>query len=258
MSQNSERLVREARDGATAVITLDQPARRNALSPELKGQLDEALKRAVSDRAVRAVVLTGAGGHFSAGGDLAAMRAEGFAAGRRWMEETQSLVRLLVRSPRPVIAAAEGWCAGGSLGLLLCCDTVVAAEGARFVASFPKVGLVPDFGLMHSLPRRVGEGRARQILLYAEPVEAQEALRIGLVDQLAPEGGALEAALRRGHALEGLAPIPLALTRQALWKGIEEVLDWERDMQAALFQSADHREGRDAFLGKRAPVFSEC
>ena len=132
---------------------------------------------------------------------------------------------------------------------------MVAGAGARFVASFARVGLVPDLGLMHALPRRVGEGRARQMLLYAEPVTAPEALRIGLVDQLAGEGEALAAALVRAEALCALAPLSLAYTRQRLWEGVEATLDWERDTQAALFQTADHAEGRAAFLERRGARF---
>lgn len=247
--------VREEREGAVALLTLDHPGRRNALSPPLKQQLEAALERVLADREVRAVVLTGAGGHFSAGGDLGAMDATDLAAGRARMEAMHRLVRLMVRSPKPLLAAVEGWCAGGSVGLMLCCDTIIAAAGARFVASFPKVGLVPDLGLMHSLPRRLGEGRARQMLLYAEPVAAPEALRIGLVDQMVADGGTVAAALARAARLCELAPLSLSYTRQRLWHGLEDVLDWERDTQAALFLSADHAEGRAAFFGKRDARF---
>ncbi len=249
-------LVLEERRGAVALLTLNQPERRNALSPAMKGELEAALQRATGDASVRALVLTGAGGHFSGGGDLAAMDAAGLASGRARMEATHRLVRLLVRSPKPVVAAAEGWSAGGSIGLMLCCDTIVAAEGARFVASFPKVGLIPDLGLMHALPRRIGEGRARQMLLYAEPMAAAEALRAGLVDQVVADGATLEAAVARAEALSRLAPLSLAYVRQRLWDGLEVTLDWERDTQAAMFLSADHAEGRAAFLEKRAAVFT--
>ncbi len=247
--------VREERRGAVAILTLDDAARRNVLSPPLKVALEAALGRALADPAVRAVVLTGAGGHFSGGGDLDSMRNLDLMVGRTRMEATHRLVRMLAASPRPVVAAVEGWCAGGSLGLMLCCDTVVAGEGARFLASFPKVGLAPDLGLTHSLPRRVGEGRARQMLLYAEPVSAPEALAMGLVDALAPTGGALEAAVLRAERLCEMAPLTLAHTRQRLWRGLEEALGWEADVQPALFLSEDHAEGKTAFFEKRAPRF---
>lgn len=255
MTQQGETLVRREADGDVTVITLDYQARRNALSPALKAQLYGALEAVEADPACRAVVLTGAGGQFCAGGDLDSMRLDGLADGRARMAANHALLRLLARSSKPLVAAVEGWCAGGGIGLALCCDTLVAAEGARFVASFPKVGLVPDFGLLHTLPLRVGMGRARQMMLYAEPVDTARAERIGLVDQVVPDGTALEAALARARAFRTLAPLSTALTRQYLSQGLDAALDWEREVQAGLFLSADHAEGKAAFFEKRKPQF---
>ena len=162
-------LLREDRQGATAILTLDYPARRNALALPMRAALIAAMERIEADRDIRAVVLTGSGGTFSAGGDISGMDAADFAAGRERFRTTNRLVRLLIESSKPVIAAVEGWAAGAGLGLALCCDTIVAGSGARFMAGFGRVGLVGDFALLHTLPRRVGEGRARQILLYQRP-----------------------------------------------------------------------------------------
>lgn len=249
-------MLQEARDGATVVLTLDQPARRNALAMPMRLAVVDAMERIEADRTVRAVVLTGAGGTFSAGGDISDMNAGGIAAGRERFRATHRMVRLLIKSSKPVIAAVEGFAVGAGLSVALCCDTVVAAEGAVFAAGFGRVGLVADLGLLHTLPLRVGQGQARQMLLYGERMGAAEALRIGLVDHLVPDGTALDAALARARMFGEMAPLPVAMTKQYLAAGLDAALDWERDTQAALFATADHAEGKSAFLGKRAPVFT--
>ena len=251
-----EQMLREHRDGDTVVLTMDNPARRNALATPLRLALVEALERLEGDATVRAIVLTGAGGVFSSGGDISGMNAADYAAGRERFRLTHRLVRLMVKSTKPLIAAVEGWCAGGAVGLALCCDTIVASAEARFVMSFGKVGLVPDYGTLHTLPLRIGQGRARQMMLYGEPMAATEALEIGLVDQIAAPGTALAAALDRSRLFGSTAPLPVALTKQYLASGLDAALDWERDMQSTLFLTADHAEGKAAFLEKRPPVFT--
>ncbi len=248
-------MLREAREGATVVLTLDLPERRNALAVPMRQALADALERIEADRDVRAGVITGAGGTFCAGGDISGMDVTDIAAGRERFRLTHRLVRLLIKSSKPVVAAVEGWCVGAGLSLALCCDTVVAAEDAHFMAGFGKVGLIADLGLLHTLPARVGQGRARQLLLYGEAMDAWEAERIGLVDRLAPPGTALDAALERARLFHGAAPLPAALTKQWLAAGLDAALDWERDTQSMLFLSADHAEGKAAFLAKRSPTF---
>ena len=242
-------MLREAREGATAVLTLDYPERRNALAMPMRQRLVDALEAIEADRELRAIVIT------SAGGDISGMDVVDLAAGRERFRLTHRLVRLLLKGSKPVIAAVEGWCVGAGLSVAMCCDTVVAAEDARFAAGFGKIGLVADLGLLHTLPVRVGQGRARQVLLYGEPTTAERAAEIGMADHVVPSGTALQAALARAALFHGTAPLPVALTRQYLAAGLDAALDWERDTQSALFLTADHAEGRAAFLAKRAPVF---
>ncbi len=243
------------RDGATAILTLDYPARRNALAMPMRAALLQALEAIEADRDVRAIVLTGAGGVFCAGGDISGMNATDLAAGRERFRVAHAVVRLLVQGSKPVVAAVEGACVGAGLALALCCDTIIAATDARFAAGFGAIGLVADFGLLHTLPARVGQGRARQILLYGERIGAADAAEMGLVDHVVTPGTALAAALTRAAKFATGAPLPVALTKQWLGRGLDAVLTWERETQAALFQTADHREGRDAFLAKRVPDF---
>lgn len=248
-------MLREERDGATVVLTMDQPARRNALGMPMREAFVEAMGRIEGDASVRAVVVTGAGGTFSAGGDISGMNVTDFAAGRERFRVTHAMVRALIKGSKPVVAAVEGYAVGAGLSVALCCDTVVAGEGAQFAAGFGRIGLVADLGLLHTLPLRVGQGRARQILLYGERMGATEALGIGLVDRVVADGGALTAALERARVFAEGAPLPVAMTKQYLAAGLDAALEWERDTQSALFLTADHAEGKAAFLGKRVGRF---
>ena len=245
----------ESRDGAVAILTLDYPARRNALAMPMRQAVIDAMERIEADAGTRAIVITGSGGTFSAGGDLSTMDARDIAAGRERFRVTHRMVRLLIRSSKPIIAAVEGFAVGAGLSVALCCDTVVAGASAKFAAGFGRMGLIADLGLPHTLPLRVGQGRARQILLYGERMEAGEALRIGLVDHVVADGTALAAALERARLFEQQAPLATALIKQHLAVGLEVALEWERDTQSALFLTADHAEGKAAFFEKRVPVF---
>lgn len=249
-------MITEQRDGATAILTLDVPARRNALSMALREALATAIARVEADPTLRAVVLTGSAGNFSAGADIGDMNAPDFAAGRDRFRISHRLVRAIIESRLPYIAAVEGWAVGAGFGLALCCDSIVAATDARFMAGFGKLGLVPDFALLHTLPRRIGEGRARQLFLHGDAIDAQTAQTIGLVDALASPGTAREAAIARAAHFAAAAPLPVAMTKSYLAQGLDAALDWERNTQSALFQTTDHAEGKAAFLAKRPPAFT--
>lgn len=251
-------MMTETRDGATAILTLDYPERRNALAMPMRQRLVDALEAIEADRALRAIVITGAGGTFSAGGDISGMDVADLAAGRERFRLTHRLVRLLIKGSKPVVAAVEGWCVGAGLSVAMCCDTVVAAEDARFAAGFGKIGLVADLGLLHTLPARIGQGRARQVLMYGEQLDAAHAVAIGMADHVVPSGTALQAALARAALFHAAAPLAVAMTRQHLAAGLDAALDWEREAQSTLFLTADHAEGKAAFLAKRPPVFKGC
>lgn len=249
-------MLQEEQRGATALLTLDNPARRNALAVAMRQQLATAFDRIESDRTIKAVVVTGAGDHFCAGGDLSDMNVADYTAGRDRFRLTVRLVTAIIAGSKPVIAAVEGWAVGAGLALALCCDTIVAASDSRFMAGFGKVGLVADFALLHTLPRRIGEGRARQMLIHGEQIDAQRAEAIGLIDAVTPPGEALATALAKADSLAAAAPAPIALTKSFLAQGLAEAMEWERNIQSALFQTADHAEGKAAFLAKRPPSFT--
>ncbi len=254
-SAEAEPVLLEKRDGSVLILTFNEPVKRNALTPAIRVALAEAIDRIERDPEIRAVVLTGGPKVFSAGGDISAMRNDGLAAGRERFRLLHGMVRSIVKSSKPYVAAVEGAAAGAGFSLALCCDTIIAGASSRFIASFPKVGLVADAGLLLTLPARVGVGRARQILLYAEPVPANAAERMGLVDEVVPDGTVLERAVARARAFDALAPLSTAVAKEALAGQLDAMLDWERSVQAALFQTADHAEGKAAFLDKRPPNF---
>lgn len=244
------------RQGATEILTLAHPERRNALAVPMRERLVEALEAIETDASARAVIITGEGGTFCAGGDLSGMDVSDLASGRERFRLTHRLVRLLVKARLPILAAVEGHCVGAGLSLAMCCDTVVAAEDARFAAGFGRVGLIADLGLLHTLPARIGGGRARQLLLYGDVIGGAGAEQIGLVDRVVAPGQTLAAALDRAAGFAESAPLPIALTKQFLAAGLDAALDWEREVQSALFLTADHEEGKAAFLSKRAPRFT--
>lgn len=245
-----------SREGDVLILTLDEPGRRNPVGHAVRQALAARLTEAATDRTVSAVVLTGAGGHFSAGGDI---RDQGtvtsLAEARERFTHVKALVGRMARFPKPLVAAVEGWAAGAGFSLALACETVVAGDTARFAASFGKIGLIPDLGLMATLPARIGAGRAQQLLLGCATVDAPEGHRLGFVDELVPEGGALAAATRIAREAAAMAPLPRAFVKDHFAADLDRALDFERLVQPMLMLGDDAAEGRRAFLEKRPPVF---
>ena len=241
------------------VIRLNYPARRNALSLDLRAELTAAIEAAMADPAVRALVLTGSGGAFCAGGDISSMQNVTGVAGRIRLTNLHRLARLMVAGPKPVIAAVEGYAYGAGMSLALLCDQVVAASDAKFCCSFGKIGLMPDMAALWTVPQRVNAGWVKRLLMLAEEIDGDTAGRIGLADQVTASGGALAAALTLAAQFAALAPLPVGFIKATLARGpqpLEALLAQEADGQALLFNSSDFAEGRDAFLAKRKPVFT--
>lgn len=249
-------MIIESREGGVATVRMNDPERRNAFSMAMRVALLNTFRALEADQTVRAIVFTGGDKQFCVGGDVTAMGHQPMGAALDRMRIVHDLVRVLAQSSKPLIAAVEGWAVGGGLSLALLCDTIVAAEGARFKAGFGEIGMAPDTGILHTLPRRVGYGRARQILLYNETFSAGEALAWNVVDKVVPTGQAQAEATRLAGILAAKAPLPIALTRSVLASGLDDVLLREREIQAMLFSSTDHDEGKAAFFEKRPPVFT--
>jgi 2-(1,2-epoxy-1,2-dihydrophenyl)acetyl-CoA isomerase len=245
------------RVGTVAVVTMSQPQRRNALSLQLCESLARVLGALPDDPSVRAVVLSG-GPQFCAGGDITSLTSTTLAM-RRNMQLGQRVVRNLAQSPLPVVAAVEGNAYGAGFSLALACDFVVVDENTTFCAAFGRLGLTPDYGLLWSLPQRVGIGRARQILMLAEPIPGRQAVDWELADRLAEPGQVREAAIELAQRLAAMPPGTLATTKAALARAplpLDVLLAWEADTQALLCASEDLAEGISAFREKRPPGFT--
>jgi len=241
-----------------AKISLNIPETKNALNLKVREELLALLTALRDDDAVHVVILTGTGKAFCAGGDLRTMEDVTPVAGRIRLKKGQRLIRALVELEKPVIAAVNGIAAGAGVSLALASDMVLASETARFFISFSRIGLIPDWGQYHFLPLRVGITKAKELMMTGDPVDAQEAVRIGLINRVVPddrleaEAYALAERLARGPS-QSYAMIKAALNR---WPaGLDTFLEMESVMQAVAFNSDDFEEGRRAFLEKRAPRF---
>jgi enoyl-CoA hydratase/carnithine racemase len=248
--------------GPVLVLTLTDPATRNTLSPALLATGLDTLRQARADHDVRAVVLRGAAGHFCAGGNLLGLlerRAKGPQAQLEMLERLHGFVEALRSFPKPVIAAVEGAAAGAGFSLALACDQIIAAEDARFILSYSRIGLSPDGGATWSLMQAVPRARVQQMLWLAEPVSARQLFDWGLVSAVTPNGQAFDAALRLAERLGAMASNALAsakeLLQQASGRSLNEQLAAERDHLIATLFHDNAEEGLNAFLEKRPPTF---
>ena len=248
------------RAGAVTTITLNRPDARNALDMVMRRELVAALDEVEADAAARVLVLTGAGGHFSAGGDVKSMQGpQTSAQGRARVTALNRLVMRLVEFPRPVIAMVDGFAVGAGCNLALCCDLIVASDRARFGEVFAKIGLVPDGGGSWLLPRLVGMARAKELIFTADIIDAAEAARIGLVNRVVP---AAELAQVTRALAERIAQGPskvLAMAKhmvnRAASSDLAAALDVEAFSQAIAITGDEHREGLAAFFEKRPAKF---
>jgi 2-(1,2-epoxy-1,2-dihydrophenyl)acetyl-CoA isomerase len=248
-------------DGPVATLTLDRPEALNALTIPMKVALRAALEGIAGDRAVRAVILTGAGRAFCAGQDLAEREQPDAAP---LDEEVRARYNPIIRTLRsmgqPVIAAVNGVAAGAGASLAFACDLRIAAADARFVLAFGRIGLIPDSGATWLLPRLVGTARAADMAFVGDPISAEEALRIGLVSRVVPPDDLLAEARALADRVAAAAPLAVALTKGALQRAasidLDDALEGEAKLQGIAGGTADHAEGLAAFREKRTPRFT--
>lgn len=244
--------------GPVRVVTLNRPDKRNAIDLELRVVLAEAIEAAMADAAVRVLVLTGAGGTFCSGGDIATMHRMPPAESRPRVEAAQRVVRAIWTGSKPVIAAVEGYAFGAGVALAIACDRVVAASDTAFSTAFTGVGLAGDMGVFASLPARAGPAVARQLMLLPRRLSGTEAHRLGLVDELVDPGAALAAAVADATVMAAGAPLALAGLKAMLaaWPADPaRVLEREVELQVRLFDTEDFAEGVTAFHERRRPDF---
>jgi enoyl-CoA hydratase/carnithine racemase len=254
----TDALVDVRREGAAAVIALRRERKLNALSSALEGALDAALDHP-DVRASACVVITGGPRAFSAGADVAEMRARDPAAILDYYRATGAVYERVVALPQPTIAAIAGWCLGGGLELALACDFRVAEEAAQFGLPEVRIGILPSSGGTHRLARLVGAARAKELVLLRERIGAADAAAFGLVTEVVADGGALDRAVALARDLADLPPLAVAVAKQALdampEASREAGLLVERLGYGLLAQTADAREAAAAFTEKRPPRF---
>lgn len=248
---------RRAGDGI-AVLTISRPERRNALNLDVKRRLADIVEELEADPAVRVVVLTGAGGVFVAGTDIAEMAA--MTPTEHSLRETDRMFTVLRRFPKTLIAAVEGYALGGGCELALACDMIVAGGKAKFGQPEIRVGIMPGAGGTQRLLRTVGRYRAMKLILTGEPVTADEALSMGMLSEVVPDGTALDRALELAETILGMPPLAVLAIKEVMRLGqdvpLETALALERKTFQLLFDTGDQKEGMRAFLEKRNALYS--
>lgn len=251
-------------DGGVRQITLNRPDVLNAFNDAMLKALSKAVRDADRDKAVRCLVISGAGRAFSSGQDLADVRDryksdEPIELGSHLRDHYNPLIRRIRTMEKPVIASVNGVAAGAGCSLALACDLRVAAESASFIEAFINVGLVPDSGSTFMLPRLIGVARAMEIAFTGRRVKSDEALRIGLVNEVVPDEELAPTTAKLARKLAALPTRAIGLTKRAInaaWNAdLETQLDYEAMLQTTAGQTKDHREGVVAFLEKRPPQF---
>lgn len=249
--------------GRVAVITLNRPDRMNTLGSTMKPDLARAFfELARNDDQVRAVLITGSGDKaFCAGADIKE-RATDMVRGTEYFvrqKATHELFRNIEEFEKPVIAAINGVALGGGLEIALCCDLRIAASHARFGLPEIKLGVIPAAGGTQRLPRLVGEARAKELILTADLVDAETALRYGLVSRVVPQADLMTAALELSQRIAQHPPLAVRFAKRAINRGMQTDLDsgleYERYAAAMIVDSEDRIEGMRAFVEKREPQF---
>lgn len=251
----------EDQDEKVRILKLYRPQAMNALDTELVAALGAALARAHDDAQVRAILVTGEGGSFCSGADLKEAMAtlgQGKSLGER-VVPFQAMIRTIAATPKPVVAAVDGAAVGFGADLALACDLRILSDRAYLQEKFVGIGLMPDGGATFHLPRLVGIGRALELLLLGEKIEAPKALELGLANRVVPPDAVVAEALALAKRLSEGPPLALAkikmATRAALSSTLDEALSREAQGQAELLASADLVEGVSAWMMKRKPSF---
>jgi enoyl-CoA hydratase len=250
----------QERRGRVAILTVNRPDKRNALDSRVKAALLAAVDAIGRDREVRVVVITGAGEKaFVAGADIAEF-AQRTAVDQYRVLRAPSVLEAIERSPKPFIAAINGYCLGGGLELAMACDLRLASATATFGQPEINLGIIPGGGGTQRLPRLVGLGRALRLVLTGDAIASDEALRIGLVEELVAPGELMTRALEIAERIASRSPVAVAAakeaTRASLQTPLAEGLRVESGLYLLCFASKDKVEGVDAFLNKRAPNFT--
>jgi len=246
--------------GNIAKITMNNPTSLNSMTQALLDDTRAALQEVEEDPAVRAVIFTGAGRAFCAGGDLPyILTFDNIAKSRRYIQDIAGIVNLIVHMSKPVIAMVNGVAAGAGFSLALACDLIFCGRAARFSQSFVRIGLIPDGSATYFLPRTVGLHRAKELMFTGDIINADRAFQIGLVNRVIADEQLWDETLDFARQLSLYAPLAIGLMKKILNQSdkldLQAGIELETGIQLFCLGTEDHREGINAFLEKRAPVF---
>lgn len=248
------------RKGSALILTMNRPQVHNALSSELAAEMQRQVEQVADDREIRTIIITGAGERaFCAGMDL--KQRQSLTPDQKWAQSRAGwhLYLALMHSPKAVIAAIGGWCLGGGFELALFCDLRIAADDARFGWPEMTLGAYPGGGAAIMLPRIVGRARAKELFFTARRVAAQEALRLGLVEQVVTRGELMTCVLGYAQQIESTSPLGLAAVKRSVNEGsdlsFDEAARLDQTLRRPLEATRDYEEGIRAHFEKRKPVF---
>jgi enoyl-CoA hydratase/carnithine racemase len=258
-AMSGEEILQVRYDGNIAIMTMNNPKRLNAFNMKMRQAMYARLLEIVENEECRAIVLTGAGGNLCAGGDISEMQRRKIIEGRLRVDLPTRIFKLLVTGPKPVIVAVEGNCMGAGVSFVAASDYAVAASDAKFGCAWIKVGLMPDVGGIWSIPRKIGHRKAMELCALADTFDADEALRLQLVNKLCEPGRALDEAIEVARRFAKNPPVAMALMKAALNIGndsIDQAINTEVNHQSVLMNTEDFGEAAQAFMEKRKPNFT--
>ncbi len=251
-------VVKISRSGNVAIVTMSLPERKNAFNLKMRHGLINSFRQLMYFDDCRAIVLTGDGGSFCAGGDITEMKKRTTMEIRERIDLVSQLTRIMLTGPKPIISAVEGPAFGAGWSMALASDYIVAAKDSKFCAAFIRVGLVPDTGMFWSLLQRISRTKAKQYLTLANEITGAEALADGLVDEVVESGATVARAIEVGEKYAKMPPITVGLIKEAVMGGTDSLsaaIKSEIEFQMIAMNTADHAEAIAAFREKRKPVF---
>jgi len=247
------------KQGTVAIVTLNRPETKNAITNEMRGQLYGGFEQIALDGDIRAVILTGAGGDFCSGMDVTGMGRGGVIGSMDRMYTLNRIARAIQTLKKPTIAAVPGICVGVGFSYALACDIVLAAEKAKFAAIFRNIALAPDGGLVWHLRQLLGVQKAKELVFSGRIVRADEAVSMGLAYEKVADDALMARAMELAESFAAGPTIAMGLAKRQFdlaWNsGFEQYLDMEATMQPIASRTEDHEEGLKAFREKRKPVF---
>lgn len=247
-------------ENGVATVAINRPKALNALNLATLTELKDVVEKIAVDKAVQVVIITGAGEKsFVAGADIVEMSTKNAVEGRVWGQVGQNIFTEIENLPQPVIAAVNGFALGGGCELACACDIRYASENAKFGQPEVGLGITPGFGGTQRLTRVVGRGHAKELIYTANIIDAQEALRIGLVNKVVPQAELMDVVMKVAKTITKKAPVAVQLAKAAINRGINcdvvTGISYEAEVFGLCFATADQKEGMKAFIEKRKPTF---